>query len=426
LRALEALGDDHESAYHGDDGFQVFTEALEIARATGRAADRARLCAKLADMMTSSPGAFKKSPDPDPVQELVTEGLAHATDQEMTGQLLIAFGRMSRLYRGSEPFGQGRQPDPVPLDERIAAVEKALAIAESLNHPELLMNANMALSLLYGMAGRHKEMLELAERDLATVDRLGSRLKQGDAVRRAAVITMRTAGRYEEGLELARRSLELSRDTNPHQIMHGTAPVLEALYELGRWDEVPPILEEHLRAFRQDPAVECEFVRNGPVLGAIVAAKSSDVAHARELAALLDDPMNDIDAASPWQARLEVALGKPENGRRISAGKALENRPYGPEHARSLLEALCALEDWDALEEFLPRARNQASGLAVLGPCCDRAEGLLASAGGNRDGSVEAFERALAGFEALKARAEAAATRQVMVLGLAASVDETG
>ena len=53
--------------------------------------------------------------------------------------------------------------------------------------------------------------------------------------------------------------------------------------------------------------------------------------------------MNDIDAASPWQARLEVALGKPENGRRISAGKALEGRPYGPEHARSLLEALCAL-----------------------------------------------------------------------------------
>jgi class 3 adenylate cyclase/tetratricopeptide (TPR) repeat protein len=419
FRALEALGDDHESAYHGDDGSQVYTEALEIARATGRAADRVRLCAKLADMMTSSPGAFKKSPDPDPVQELVTEGLAHATDQEMTGQLLIAFGRMSRLYRGSEPFGQGHQPDPVPLNERVAAVEKALAIAEALKNPELLINANMALSLLYGMAGRHKEMLELAERDLATVEQLGSRLKQGDAVRRAAVIKMRTGGRYEEGLELARRSLELSRDTNPHQIMHGTAPVLEALYELGRWEELPPILEEHLRAFRQDPAVECEFVRNGPVLGAIVAAKSGDVPHARELAGLLDDPMNDIDGASPWQARLEVALGEPENGRRISTGKALENRPFGPEHARSLLEALCALQDWDALEEFLPRARNQVSGLAILGPCCDRAGGLLASARGNLIGSVEAFERALAGFAALKARAEADATREVMALDLA-------
>jgi class 3 adenylate cyclase/tetratricopeptide (TPR) repeat protein len=419
LRALEALGDDHESAYHGDDGSQKYTAALEIARATGRAADRARLCAKLADMMTGSPGAFKKSPDPDPVQKLVTEGLAHATDQEMTGQLLIAFGRMSRLYRGSEPFGQGRQFDPVPLNERIAAVEKARAIAEALNHPELLMNANMALSLLYGMAGRHKEMLELAERDLATVEQLGSRLKQGDVVRRAAVITMRTGGRYEEGLELARRSLDLSRDTNPHQIMHGTAPVLEALYELGRWDEVPPFLEEHLRAFRQDPAGECEFVRNGPVLGAMVAAKNGDLPRARELAGLLDDPMNDIDGASPWQARLEVALGEPENGRRISTGKALENRPFGPEHARSLLEALCALQDWDAVEEFLPLARNQVPGLAVLGPCCDRAEGLLAIARGNRSRSVVAFERALAGFAALKAGAEATATREMMALDLA-------
>jgi hypothetical protein len=271
------------------------------------------------------------------------------------------------------------------------------------------------------MAGRHKEMLQLAERDLATVEQLGSRLKQGDAVRRAAVIKMRTGGRYEEGLELARRSLELSRDTNPHQIMHGTAPVIEALYELGRWDEIPPFLEEHLRAFRQDPAVECEFVRNGPVLGAMVAARSGDVPHARELAGLLDDPMNDIDRASPWQARLEVALGEPENGRRISAGKASANRPYGPEHARSVLEALCALEDWDALEAFLPQARNQVPGLAVLGPCCDRAAGLLARVHGDSVGSDAAFARALAGFEAFNAGAEAAATREAMALDRAST-----
>jgi tetratricopeptide (TPR) repeat protein len=416
MRALEELGDDHESAYHGDDASHVYTEALEIARAIGRAPDRARLCAKLADMMTGSPGAFKRSPNPDPVQELVTEGLAHATDDEMTGRLLVAFGRLSRLYRGSEPFGQGREPDPVQLDERIEAVEKARAIAEALNDTELLGNANMALSLLFGMAGRYKEMLELAEQDLRTADQLGSRLRQGDAVRRAAVITMRIAGRYEEGLELARRSLELSRDTNPHQIMHGTAPVLEALYELGRWEEVPPVLEEHLQAFRRDPAVECEFVRNGPVLGAMVAAKSGDLQRARELAGLLDDPMNDIDGASPWQASLEVALGEPERGRRISSGKSLENRTYGPEHARSMLEALCALEDWEALDEFLSRARSQVPGLALLGPCCDRAEGLLASARSDRVGAVAAFERALAGFEALKAGAEAAATREAMAL----------
>jgi len=278
----------------------------------------------------------------------------------------------------------------------------------------LLLFADQALSTLYGMAGRYQEMLELADRGLSSVDRLGSRLRQGDAVRRAAVITMRVAGKYEEGLELARRSLELSRDTNPHQIMHGTAPVLEALYEMGRWEEMPSVLDEHLRAFRQDPAVECEFVRNGPVLGALVAAKSGDLMRARELAGLLEDPMNDIEGASPAQARLEVALGEPEKARLISTGKALDNGQYGPEHARSLLEALSALEDWDALEEFLPQARKQVRGLALLGPCWDRAAGRLAGARGDHAGAVAALERALAGFEALNAAAEAAATREAL------------
>src|SRR3979490_903425 len=94
-----------------------------------------------------------------------------------------------------------------------------------------------------------------------------------------------------------------------------------------------------------------------------------------ELAGLLDAPMTDIDGASSWQARLEVALGDPEKGRRISGGKALEGRTYGPDHARSMLEALWALEDWNALEQFVPLARSQVPGLALLGPCCDRAEG---------------------------------------------------
>jgi hypothetical protein len=151
-------------------------------------------------------------------------------------------------------------------------------------------------------------------------------------------------------------------------------------------------------------------------VGAFVAAKNGDMKRARELADLLDDPMTDVDRASAWQARLAVAMAEPDRGRRISMGKALENRTYGPEHARALLEALCALRDWGALEEFLPAARKQVSGLAMLGPCCDRAEALLARARGDGAASAAAFERALAGFEALKAGAEAAATREAMSL----------
>ncbi len=414
MRALEELGDDHESAYHGDVARSAYMEALEIARRNTSSLDRARICAKLAEMMSYSPGAFTSSPDPEPVEQLVAEGLACSSNEETRAHLQIAFGSVARLYRGSEPFGQGSAPDTVPLHERIAAVEAARAVGESRHDAQLMWLASASLGILYGMAGRYQEHLALAMRELPQVERLGSRIQQGDAVRRAAVVTMNIGGNYEAGLNLALRSLELSRDTNPHHVMHGTFPIMAALFELDRWDEISDFLEEHLNAFRLDPAVECDFVRDGPIIGAVVAAKSGDADRARELAGLVGDPADDIDRATAWQARLAVAMSRPDTARRISSGKALEGRSYGPHHARSMLEALIAMEDWVELDMFTPLARRHAPGLAVLAPCCDRAEGLLARSRGNRGTAAAAFERAISGFEALNARAELAATRKLL------------
>ena len=182
LRSFEELGDDHDSAYHGDDAQQAYSAALEIARRMNSSGDRARLCSKLAEMMTSSPGAFKHSPDPDTVEGLTTEGLAHSVDEAVTGHLQVAYGQTARLYRGSEPFGQGHVPDPEAIDKRIEAVEKARAVGERLNNLQLLWISNLALGLLYGMAGMYQANLELAMKDLEVVDRLASRIHQGDAV----------------------------------------------------------------------------------------------------------------------------------------------------------------------------------------------------------------------------------------------------
>ena len=416
FRALVELGDDNRSGYHGDSARAAYLEALEIARRTDRSEDRARLCAKLAEMMSGSPGAFKHSPDPEPVDELIAEGLAHTADGETRARLEVAFGRASRLYSGSEPFGQGTKPDPVPLEQRIAAVERARAFGESRDVPELHWITNSALGLLYGMAGRYSDSLELAVKELPLVEQLGSRLEQGDAVRRAAIAVMDIGGRYEEALVLARRSLQLSLDTNPHQIMHGTFPVIATLFELDRWEEIPPVLAMHVQAFALDPAIECDFVRDGPILGAVVAARSGDPGRARELANLVGDPDADIDRATAWQARLAVAMGDPELARRISNGKVLEGRSYGPGHARSMLEALIAIQAWDELEALIPQARRLTGGLAVLGPCCDRAEGVLAAARGDRTAASAAFERAITGFESLHALAEATATRKMLEL----------
>lgn len=416
LRSLEELGDDHESAYHGDDAQHAYVTALEIARRADRPSERARLCSKLAEMMTNSPGAFKRSPDPDVVEAFIAEGLANTVDEELTARLHVAYGHAARLYRGSEPFGQGHKPDPVPVQKRIEAIEQARDVGERIQSFQVIWYANLALGLLYSMAGRYDAQLELALEDLALVDRLASRIQQGDVVRRAAIAVMTIGGNYREGLALAMRSLELSRDTNPHQIMHGTNPVMAALYELGRSDEIPPFLEEHLRAFQLDPAVECDFVRDGPLIGAVVSARSGDFERARELGDLIGDPMVELARATAWHARLEIAFGHPENARQISSGKALEDRSYGPPHARSMLEALIALEGWDELERFVPLARRQVAGLAILEPCCDRAEAMVAFARGDRIAARDGFARALAGFDALNAGAEAAATRKLMTL----------
>jgi hypothetical protein len=127
--------------------------------------------------------------------------------------------------------------------------------------------------------------------------------------------------------------------------------------------------------------------------------------------------MSEVERATAWQAILEVALGQPENAREISSGKALEGRSFGPLHARSMLEALMALQEWDELERFVPLARRHVPGLAILGPGCDRAEGLVARARGDAVAATAALERALAGFDALNAGAEAAVTRQLLTLG---------
>jgi len=78
-----------------------------------------------------------------------------------------------------------------------------------------------------------------------------------------------------------------------------------------------------------------------------------------------------------------------------------------------MLEALIALEDWDELESFLPLARRQVDGLAILGPCCDRAEALVRRRKGDQS-AEELLRRAEQGFEELHAGAELTATRALL------------
>jgi DNA-binding SARP family transcriptional activator len=419
---LEELGDDQGSAYHGEEAMAWWAQALASARADRTSgADRARLCRKLAWIMASTPGAFRSNPDPVVVDQFVTEGLAAATDELSRAWLLLARGVSARLWRGSEPFGQGTEPDPVPIGERIADVERALAAGEAAGDPDLASSASSALKVLYGVAGRYRDLLALDRRELDSLAQAGSELEQADILRTAAANAIMISARFSQALDMARRAHALSTGTNPHQQMHATWPLLVALYHLGRWEEALAVADEHLAAFHREPAVGCSFVRDGPVVGATMLAHRGELDRARELAAVVGDPTADLDTASAWQARFATASGDPATARRISAAKARERRIYGQQHLLALLEALAALEDWPAVAELLPQARARVEGNALLAPFCDRVEGLAHARAGQAPEAARALRRALGGFERLGEAFEAARTRERL-----AAVEPTG
>ncbi|HYS02628.1 MAG TPA: adenylate/guanylate cyclase domain-containing protein, partial [Candidatus Eisenbacteria bacterium] len=179
-RALEQIGDDHDSAYHGDSAIAAFERALGLLPATDASAqDRTRLYWKMAWLMAFSPGAFTRSPDGATVEQLIAAGMALARDQLSRGRLLVAKGAVARLWTGSEPFGQGLSgTDPVSVEERIRLAEEGLAIGRSLGDRGLITLANRALAVLYGAAGRHGDALLLARTWLEQSGGPESRIEQ--------------------------------------------------------------------------------------------------------------------------------------------------------------------------------------------------------------------------------------------------------
>jgi hypothetical protein len=356
-------------------------------------------------MMVWNPGAFHANPDAVEAEALVDEGMAFAEDEAERAWLLLVRGTCARLYRGSAPMGQGKLADARPIADRVAFAERALSAARDLGRDDLAAAAGQALGMLYGLAGHYAEMLELARRQVAALRPEHSRLDQSDAIRKLAIHLINVRADFEQGLELGWRSRTLlgaSGASGPHQVMHTLWPILASLFYLGRWDELLAPLAEHVESFRAEPATECQFVRDGPAIGAATLTLLGRTAEAQELAALLGDPLMDVDGASAWQARLATISGDPETARTISDDKAREGRGFGPQHAVALLEALAELGEWEAARAFLPEARRTVPGNALLGPMADRVEGQIALSGGNLAGASSLLRRAASGFRRFK------------------------
>ena len=210
------------------------------------------------------------------------------------------------------------------------------------------------------------------------------------------------------------RSLEVARALTPHERMHGTYTVMNATYHLGHWSELERAASEHLEELAKEPGIGCAYVRSGAPLAAFVLSHQGRFDRAAELAATFEPDPDKLGLADAWLARYHVARGEPFAGREL-AEQIMGRSVYAEENVFeiiAMLEALVALEDWDALVAFLPRARAFAGALVLVEPAGDRAEGLARIASGDRVGGEKLLRSALAGFERLGVVFEAALTKE--------------
>jgi hypothetical protein len=188
---------------------------------------------------------------------------------------------------------------------------------------------------------------------------------------------------------------------------------------MGRWQELVPVLDEHVAAFAVESDTKCELLHSGILTGASLLEHRGDHDAARRLAGMAA-PFSSSDPlwagyADGWRARSQILAGEPLAGLERAEAVFASAQPWPRFHAAIvIIEALIALDDRDALTEFLPTARDLREGLAILPPTCDRAEGHLAVADGDIPKAVRLLGLALEGFERLGVPFEAARTREAL------------
>ena len=402
--SLEALGDDRAREGRWAEAIVAYLKGLAAARGDpARGGDRARLCVKALRVATreeSSPPA-----EPAALEALVAEGLAEGPDEVTRAWLLALRGACAHLWAESDG-------DPVPVEDRIAAAREAQAVAVSTGAVDLQAFAGRALDALYWVAGDYTQALENARNQLSLVGGLSTPGEQADVLVGAAFTILYAEGSYGEVAELAKRAHALAKNLDAHTTMHATFLMMSAAHYRGRWNDLRPALEEHLEAFAIDPSSACPSARGGPALGALTFAQMGDLESARRFAALVGYDPATPEVGDGILARYAVACGEVEVGRRMA--EAVLSVADDPDATYAFLESVLASQDWAAASEFIPSARSIADGMAVLGPACDRAEGLVEAVGGKRWTAIELLKGSLGAFERLSVPFEAARTRETL------------
>jgi class 3 adenylate cyclase len=413
LRVLEALGDDHEGSFHGDEAVKAWEDALQLIAEDGSKSDeRVRLLLKCAKMTCIRWGGFKLVPPTRQVDGYIAAALQAGPGQRERGWLLAM-----RAYMNTRK-GDETELNAIPRVERMHAGEEAAEIGHRLDDADLQVLALRALSGLWISNGDYERAMDLAHQESASIDRIAATRDRALSIHFYALRLMDIAGRYHEGVEQAERSYKLAKELTIHEVQHATFLLLYGNAVLGRWQAIEPLLQEHLNAWHQEEDITCPYARSGPVIGAWALAGQGRIAEARELVDSIPMDWNAPALPEAWRAMVLMRCGDPSQARSDAERILGANRRITYEEAPLeyivMLDAMTAQRDWQGIVQFQQKAEAMRGGLALLGPACDRAAGALAFSNNDPVTGRQKLELSIAALERLGALPELARTRELL------------
>lgn len=376
--ALEALGDDHAAAYHGDEAVSSYLAALDEVGSVPPEGAHARLLMKASREAAQKSGTFRDHVPPPTVDRWVADGLA-ADPDDLTRAWLLAI-RADTGVAWSSMMGY----DPVLLEDRVTSATEAVELAQRLGATGLESAVLGSLAQLHERAGRWDDVLADIREALALADRLEGSNRLEALVFGADRLAALT-GRHDEAEALLASAATLARDLSTHERLHVSGTRIEILARCGRWDEALGVLDRHLAEFHRERDVSCGMVRMGPVIGAMMQAHRGQADDARRLLALVPPIEARINASiEGMRARSLVALGEAAEAyevcERMLANEAMLSRPIV--HV-ARLEAIEAAGLWDAVPGAANDAAPSLPGDVSLPSILDRLAGTAAAAHGD-------------------------------------------
>jgi len=414
VEALEALGDLHYLAFHGDAAWRTYCEALREMPELDL--HYARLAGKAALFGARWVGTMHDLPPSDEVGRVIDAGLRGAPDEGPERALLL-------VDRGFLLHQRDHRDD----EEAEAAVRDAAAAADDLGDADL---RSAALDLLqswetdggrYGAA--YRVTLERAELIPEMTD-----VKEIGDTQAVAAWAAQHLGRYPEAEAHASACIERSRGIDPGSYLHGLVWRVMARFMRGDWDAALADQAEIERVAAQDP-------RELPAGYTIRAYAFTALCHELRGTSEKADPYielarryftlrRSVHAQGSLQAPpLALALA-----RRGLFDEALELIPLVPRSGSAgvTLEALCEIAAargrWDDAAGLVAAAREESEvgELVALPFVADRLEGRAAAARGDAAGAAELLGRSADGFAGLGARWEDAWSRLLLAEALGA------